>query len=135
MQVSQIRTRILACNICFNYTEPFLALSRFLVFRLKLEYFIQFTEIKQLQNVIEQLEKKLGFEAGTCLRLQMEKDALDEALARLKQADSWDKRSSKSVKGTDFNGLEFDIEGLIMELPVRLVCFIFPFIHFFSIYC
>lgn len=84
-------------------------------------FLLQLSEIKQLQRVIEQLEKKLGFEAGTCLRLQMEKYALDDALSRLKEAESWSKRSTMTAKGVDHDGVEFDIEGLIMEMPPRLV--------------
>lgn len=71
----------------------------------------------------------MGFEAGTCLRLQMEKDALDNALARLKSADSFSRQFSKDIKGNDYKGVEFDLEGIIMELPQRLVCFLKVFIY------
>ena len=53
-------------------------------------------EIKELQKIIAELEKKLGLESGTCLKLQMEKETLDDEMARLKLADSWDKRAYKS---------------------------------------
>ena len=57
-------------------------------------------EVKDLQRIITELERKLGLESGTCLKLQMEKESLDDALTRLKLADSWDKRAYKSkIKG------------------------------------
>ena len=51
----------------------------------------------------------------------MEKHALDDALSRLKEAESWSKRSTMTAKGVDHDGVEFDIEGLILEMPPRLV--------------
>ena len=57
-------------------------------------------EIRGMQKIITELEKKLGLEFGTCLKLQMEKESLDDAFLRLKLADSWDKRAGKSkIKG------------------------------------
>ncbi len=81
--------------------------------------------MKEMQKVIDQLEKKLGLESGSCLRLQMEKESLDEALSRLKMADSWDKRISKSqIRGIG----DFDYEvDATAPLPLRLVSFINDF--------
>ena len=78
---------------------------------------MQLAEMKQMQNVIEQLEKKLGMETGTCLRLQMEKESLDEALSRLKRADSWEKRWKAGTSGRGIG----EIELTDMTLPPRLV--------------
>ena len=82
-------------------------------------FIFQLSEIKKLQKIISQLERKLGLESGSCLRLQMEKESLDESLLRLKLADSWDKRLSKSnLRGIGDGG--FDV-ALTENLPARLV--------------
>ena len=39
-------------------------------------------EIRQLLNIIEQLEKKLGLEAGHSMRLRLEKDNLYDMLKK-----------------------------------------------------
>ena len=75
--------------------------------------------MKEMQKVIDQLERKLGLESGSCLRLQMEKESLDEALSRLKLADSWDKRASKSnIRG--FGDIDFEA-GIATCYPSRRV--------------
>ncbi len=72
-----------------------------------------------MQKIISQLEKRLDLESGSCLRLQMEKESLDEALSRLKLADSWDKRISRSnIKG--IGDAEYESE-ITAALPLRLV--------------
>lgn len=40
-------------------------------------------EIRQLLNIIEQLEKKLGLEAGYSMRLRLEKDNLNDLLKKI----------------------------------------------------
>lgn len=77
-------------------------------------------EIKELQKIISELEKKLGFQSGTCLRLQMEKESLDESLSRLKLADSWDKRTHKSnTKG--LGGIDIEASYATSIAP-KIVC-------------
>ena len=51
--------------------------------------FFQMSEIRQLLNIIEQLEKKLGLEAGHSMRLRMEKDNLYEELRKTQSFDVW----------------------------------------------
>lgn len=56
------------------------------------------SEIRQLLNIIEQLEKKLGLEAGHSMRLRMEKDNLYEELRKTQTFDSWSMQMSAPVK-------------------------------------
>eukprot|EP00794_Sanderia_malayensis_P005319 gene5319-5988_t len=79
----------------------------------------QLAEMKEMQTIIKELETKLELESGNCLRLQMEKESLDEALSRLKLADSWDKRISKSQLRS-IGSAEIDIDATA-SLPLRLV--------------
>lgn len=51
-------------------------------------------EIRQLLNIIEQLEKKLGLEAGHSMRLQLEKDSLSDMLRKSSTFDAWDRMMS-----------------------------------------
>ena len=55
-------------------------------------------EIRQLLNIIEQLEKKLGLEAGHSMRLRLEKDSLSDMLKKSSTFDAWDRMMSSSVK-------------------------------------
>ena len=50
-------------------------------------------EIRQLTNIIHQLEKKLGVESGHYIRLQMEKESLRDKLDRVKGTDTSGRRS------------------------------------------
>lgn len=58
-------------------------------------------EIRQLLNIIEQLEKKLGLEAGHSMRLRLEKDSLHDMLKKSSTFDAWDRMmsSGKSDSG------------------------------------
>jgi len=58
-------------------------------------------EIRQLLNIIEQLEKKLGLEAGHSMRLRLEKDSLSDMLKKSSTFDAWDRMmsSGKSDSG------------------------------------
>lgn len=58
-------------------------------------------EIRQLLNIIEQLEKKLGLEAGHTMRLRMEKDNLYEELRKSQTFDAWNTRMSAPVRMED----------------------------------
>lgn len=51
-------------------------------------------EIRQLLNIIEQLEKKLGLEAGHSMRLRLEKDSLHDMLKKSTTFDAWDRMMS-----------------------------------------
>lgn len=51
-------------------------------------------EIRQLLNIIEQLEKKLGLEAGHSMRLRLEKDSLYDMLKKSTTFDAWDRMMS-----------------------------------------
>lgn len=55
-------------------------------------------EIRQLLNIIEQLEKKLGLEAGHSMRLRLEKDSLHELLKKSSTYDAWDRMMSSTMK-------------------------------------
>ena len=55
-------------------------------------------EIRQLLNIIEQLEKKLGLEAGHSMRLRLEKDSLHELLKKSSTFDVWDRMMSSTMK-------------------------------------
>ena len=50
-------------------------------------------EIRQLTNIIHQLEKKLGVESGHYIRLQLEKDNLRDKLDRIKSSEMSGRRS------------------------------------------
>ncbi|XP_078358377.1 uncharacterized protein LOC144643107 isoform X2 [Oculina patagonica] len=54
----------------------------------------QMAEIRQLLNIIEQLEKKLGLEAGHSMRLRLEKDSLSDMLKKSTTFDAWDRMMS-----------------------------------------
>lgn len=58
-------------------------------------------EIRQLLSIIEQLEKKLGLEAGHSMRLRLEKDSLHDMLKKSTTFDAWDRMmsSGKSDQG------------------------------------
>ncbi|XP_074610685.1 uncharacterized protein LOC141865174 isoform X4 [Acropora palmata] len=58
----------------------------------------QMAEIRQLLNIIEQLEKKLGLEAGHSMRLRLEKDSLHELLKKSSTYDAWDRMMSSTMK-------------------------------------
>ena len=60
------------------------------------------SEIRQLLNIIEQLEKKLGLEAGHSMRLRLEKDNLNDLLKKSTTFDTWDRMmsSGKSEQAT-----------------------------------
>ena len=58
----------------------------------------QMAEIRQLLNIIEQLEKKLGLEAGHSMRLRLEKDSLHEMLKKSTTYDAWDRMMSSTMK-------------------------------------
>ena len=55
---------------------------------------LQMAEIRQLLNIIEQLEKKLGLEAGHSMRLRLEKDSLYDMLKKSSTFDAWDRMMS-----------------------------------------
>ena len=55
-------------------------------------------EIRQLLNIIEQLEKKLGLEAGHSMRLRLEKDSLHDLLKKTATYDAWDRMMSSTMK-------------------------------------
>ena len=55
-------------------------------------------EIRQLLNIIEQLEKKLGYEAGHSMRLRLEKDSLYDMLKKSSTYDAWDRMMSSTMK-------------------------------------
>lgn len=59
---------------------------------------LQMAEIRQLLNIIEQLEKKLGLEAGHSMRLRLEKDSLHEMLKKSTTYDAWDRMMSSTMK-------------------------------------
>ena len=82
--------------------------------------------MKHLHVIIEKLEKKLGFEAGFCLHIQPGKGELDGALSRVKLTDSWDMKmdGEHKMKGKENEGMEFDMNSLVNELPGRLVSII-----------
>ena len=61
-------------------------------------FFFQMAEIRQLLNIIEQLEKKLGLEAGHSMRLRLEKDSLHELLKKSSTYDAWDRMMSSTMK-------------------------------------
>ena len=54
-------------------------------------------EIRQLTNIIHQLEKKLGVESGHYIRLQMEKESLRDKLDRVKGTDHASGRRSPNM--------------------------------------
>ena len=54
-------------------------------------------EIRQLLNIIEQLEKKLGLEAGHSMRLRLEKDSLYDMLKKSSTYDAWDRMMSSTT--------------------------------------
>ncbi|XP_068745820.1 golgin subfamily B member 1-like isoform X2 [Montipora capricornis] len=58
----------------------------------------QMAEIRQLLNIIEQLEKKLGLEAGHSMRLRLEKDSLHDLLKKTATYDAWDRMMSSTMK-------------------------------------
>lgn len=70
-------------------------------------------EIRQLTNIIHQLEKKLGVESGHYIRLQLEKDTLRDKLDRLKESELSPGRKSP-------------ISASRMDLPSDLSMFPFP---------
>lgn len=55
-------------------------------------------EIRQLLNIIEQLEKKLGLEAGHSMRLRLEKDNLYDMLKKSTTYDAWDRMMSSTIR-------------------------------------
>ena len=57
-------------------------------------------EIRQLLNIIEQLEKKLGLEAGHSMRLRLEKDSLYDMLKKSSTFDAWDRMMSSGKSDT-----------------------------------
>ena len=63
-----------------------------------LTHIIQMAEIRQLLNIIEQLEKKLGWEAGHTMRLRLEKDSLYDMLKKSTTYDAWDRMMSSTMK-------------------------------------
>ena len=60
-------------------------------------------EIRQLTNIIHQLEKKLGVESGHYIRLQLEKDSLRDKLDRLKGNEMSGRKSPLSASRTDLS--------------------------------
>lgn len=71
-------------------------------------------EIRQLLNIIEQLEKKLGLEAGHSMRLRLEKDSLHDMLKNSSTFDAWDRMmsSGKSDSG----------QATLAGIPVSTFC-------------
>ncbi|XP_028391029.1 uncharacterized protein LOC114515911 [Dendronephthya gigantea] len=63
----------------------------------------QMAEIRQLTNIIHQLEKKLGVESGHYIRLQLEKDSLRDKLDRIKGSESSGKKSPLSSSRMDLS--------------------------------
>lgn len=61
-------------------------------------------EIRQLTNIIHQLEKKLGVESGHYIRLQLEKDNLRDKLDRIKGNEMSGRKSPLSTSRTDLTG-------------------------------
>ena len=60
-------------------------------------------EIRQLTNIIHQLEKKLGVESGHYIRLQLEKDSLRDKLDRIKGNEISGRKSPLSSSKTDLS--------------------------------
>ncbi|EDO34247.1 predicted protein, partial [Nematostella vectensis] len=59
----------------------------------------QMSEIRQLLNIIEQLEHKLGLESGHITRLRLEKEGLyDELRRKAGSFDAWDSMMSSSLR-------------------------------------
>ncbi|XP_022782887.1 uncharacterized protein LOC111323722 isoform X10 [Stylophora pistillata] len=76
----------------------------------------QMAEIRQLLNIIEQLEKKLGLEAGHSMRLRLEKDNLHDMLKKSTTFDTWDRMmSSGKSEQTTLPGIP-DSKGNSQEL-------------------
>ena len=73
-------------------------------------------EIRQLLNIIEQLEKRLGLEAGHSMRLRLEKDSLYDILKKSTTFDAWDRMmsSGKSDQG----------QATPTGTPVSSLCFL-----------
>ncbi|XP_032889545.1 janus kinase and microtubule-interacting protein 3 [Amblyraja radiata] len=55
-------------------------------------------EIKFKDRAVYMLEKELGAQAGHAQRLQLQKEALDEQLTQVKEAEAWEKRHLSSPK-------------------------------------
>ncbi|XP_069755723.1 janus kinase and microtubule-interacting protein 3 [Narcine bancroftii] len=55
-------------------------------------------EIKLKGRTVYVLEKELGAQAGHAQRLQLQKEALDEQLTQVKEAEAWEKRHLSSPK-------------------------------------
>lgn len=56
-------------------------------------------EMRQLLNIIEQLERKLGIDSGHINKLRMEKEGLyDELRKKTNTFDAWDSMMSSSLK-------------------------------------
>uniref|UniRef100_A0A4W3JHY0 Janus kinase and microtubule interacting protein 3 n=1 Tax=Callorhinchus milii TaxID=7868 RepID=A0A4W3JHY0_CALMI len=55
-------------------------------------------EIKLKDRAVYVLEKELGVQAGHSQRLQLQKEALDEQLTQVKEAEAWEKRHLSSPK-------------------------------------
>ncbi|XP_048407194.1 janus kinase and microtubule-interacting protein 3 isoform X1 [Stegostoma tigrinum] len=55
-------------------------------------------EIKFKDRAVYVLEKELGAQAGHAQRLQLQKEALDEQLTQVKEAEAWEKRHLSSPK-------------------------------------
>ncbi|XP_078080511.1 janus kinase and microtubule-interacting protein 3 isoform X7 [Mustelus asterias] len=55
-------------------------------------------EIKLKDRAVYVLEKELGAQAGHAQRLQLQKEALDEQLTQVKEAEAWEKRHLSSPK-------------------------------------
>ncbi|XP_067858507.1 janus kinase and microtubule-interacting protein 3 isoform X2 [Heptranchias perlo] len=55
-------------------------------------------ELKLKDRAVYVLEKELGAQAGHAQRLQLQKEALDEQLTQVKEAEAWEKRHLSSPK-------------------------------------
>ena len=56
----------------------------------------QIEELKSKERVIGQLERDLGSQGGHFAKLQMEKECIEERLQMSREAESWERRSSKA---------------------------------------
>ena len=86
-------------------------------------------EIRQLTNIIHQLEKKLGVESGHYIRLQLEKDSLRNKLDRIKGNETSGRKSPSSTSRTD---LSSDL-SMFSYPSVSIYVFSFTYINNFNL--
>ena len=81
-------------------------------------------EIRQLLNIIEQLEKKLGLEAGYSMRLRLEKDNLYDMLKKSTTFDAWDRIMSSTLQNDQGQTLTAATAVSTTTLLVRVISFV-----------